>query len=375
MDTTLLNSESFWSDTALTAPAGLPPGFQSLTNLKNHVLFETSGSSGTPKWVALTKTALLSSAAAVNQHLHVTLDSCWGLSLPVHHVGGFGVAARAYNARCRFTVFEGRWEPAFYAYWLEESQVTHTSLVPTQVHDLVKAGLHAPSCLTAIVVGGGHLSIAIGQAARALGWPVLASYGMTESASQIATQNLDQLKMIYQPSPISILPIWKTLTSEASQLQISGPALFSGYVIIDKTRPYFSPRTSEWHTTSDRVLLDMDQLTPLGRADSLVKVLGELVDPEAIERELVNLSAGQLALGKFAIIAILDKRNEHVLVPVFETSLAISKAESILALYQNTAPGFRRLASSISIGSFPRSPLGKLLRNDLSALCTKILLG
>ena len=32
-------------------------------------------------------------AGAVNRHLAVGRDSCWGLALPVNHVGGFGVAA------------------------------------------------------------------------------------------------------------------------------------------------------------------------------------------------------------------------------------------------------------------------------------------
>ena len=75
---------------------------------------------------------------------------------------------------------------------LADRGVTHTSLVPTQVHDLVKADLRAPETLKAIVVGGGHLDAATGRLARTLGWPVLASYGMTEAASQIATQTLER---------------------------------------------------------------------------------------------------------------------------------------------------------------------------------------
>lgn len=375
MDATLLSSESFWDDVTLAAPAGLPQDFPSLPELESHVLFETSGSSGKPKWVALSKTALFASAKAVNDHLQVTPHSCWGLSLPTHHVGGFGVCARAYAAKCRLETFEIRWEPSAYVRWLEDVQVTHTSLVPTQVHDLVKTGLRTPETLTAIVVGGGHLDALTGQAARNLGWPVLASYGMTEAASQIATQTLQQLQAPYQPSPIPVLSIWKTQISETSLMRISGPALFSGYVTSDNAEWHFSPRDSEWHTTSDRVLLDSNEITPLGRADSLVKVLGELVDPEAIERELVVLSAGALILGEFAVVAIPDERAGHLLVPIFESLSEISKVQSALTNYQNIVPGFRRLASPVSIGQFPRSPLGKLLRSELTTVCAKIVIG
>lgn len=371
MDSTLLSSDSFWSDITLAAPAGLPQDFPSLPELENHVLFETSGSSGKPKWVALSKAALLASASAVNEHLLVTSRSCWGLSLPTHHVGGFGVCARAYDAKCKLKIFEKRWEPVAYFHWLEKFHVTHTSLVPTQVHDIVKAGLQAPKTLTAIVVGGGHLDELTGQTARDLGWPVLASYGMTEAASQIATQTLAQLSTPYQPSPIPVLPIWNTRISESSLLQISGPALLSGYVTSDTVRWNFSPRDSGWYTTSDRAVVDSHGITPLGRADSLVKVLGELVDPEAIEREVVDLSDGKLMLGEFAVVAIPNERAGHLLVPIFESPSEISRAQPVLTIYQNTAPGFRRLTSPVSIDHLPRSPLGKLLRPELAILCAK----
>ena len=353
MDASLLTSEEFWSE-----PVSVTP------ELTGHVLFETSGSSGVPKSVAISKPALLVSAAAVNRHLAVTRDSCWGLVLPLHHVGGFGVAARAYEAGCRLQEFAQRWEPGIFRAWLETAGVTHTSLVPTQVHDLVKANLTAPTTLQAIVVGGGHLEPATGQAARDLGWPVLASYGMTEASSQIATQTLDSLKQPYQSAPIPLLPIWEARVSADGLLEISGPALFSGYVTDGK----FTPRETAWHTTSDRVLLENRAITPLGRADTLVKILGELVDPEAIERELISLSEGQLVPGTFAVIAIPDERAGNALVPVFEASVSLQVIDSTLALYEQQALGFRRLRSAAIVQDFPRSELGKLRRNELAAI-------
>jgi len=239
-------------------------------------------------------------------------------------------------------------------------------LVPTQVHDLVKAALRAPETLTAVVVGGGHLDAATGRLARALGWPVLASYGMTEGASQIATQTLEQLREIYQPAPIPLLPIWSAEISSHGLLRLSGPALFSGYVMLEEERGKFFPRESMWHVTSDHVTLD-DGITPLGRADTLVKVLGELVDPEAIERELATLSDGKLTPGTFAIVALPDERAGNVLVPVFESSCEGSAARSALLAYEKGAPGFRRLQPPAFIKKIPRSALGKLLRKELAA--------
>ncbi len=361
MDTALLTTQRFWDDPAPFAATDLPD----LPELRGHVLFETSGSSGTPKWIVLSKAALLTSAEAVNHHLGVTRESCWGLALPPHHVGGFGVAARAFAAGCAFREFGRRWDAAAFAAWLAENHVTHSSLVPTQVHDLVAARLNAPSELRAIVVGGGHLNPETGRAARSLGWPVLASYGMTEAASQIATQDPASLTDIYQPAPIPLLPIWQAELSPDGLLRIAGPALFSGMLVRQNETWSFEPRAAEWHETSDRVELEGGLLTPLGRADLRVKVMGELVDLEMIERELVELSEGRLAPGTFAVVALPDDRAEHALLPVFDESVDREMITSVLSAYADAAPGFRRLLTAARLPELPRSPLGKPRRREI----------
>jgi O-succinylbenzoic acid--CoA ligase len=282
----------------------------------------------------------------------------------LRHVGGFGVAARAHVAGCGLASFNGRWNPCIYQKWLEDHHVTHTSLVPTQVHDLAAAGLRAPECLRAVVVGGGHLDAATGRAARALGWPVLASYGMTEAASQIATQELAGLTGVYEPAPLPLLPIWKAQVDDDGRLLIAGGALFSGTMEKQDGVWEFKRLSSSWYLTSDRARLEHSRITPLGRSDSLVKVLGELVDVAEIERELLALADGALAPGAFIVAAIPDARTGHALVPVFESSAAAS--EKILAIYNAQAAGPRRLRPHVVLSSFPRSALGKPLRQQIS---------
>lgn len=311
------------------------------------------------------KQALLASAAAVNRHLEATASSCWGLVLPLHHVGGFGVAARAYQAGCRLETLDGRWDAGAFASWVGDRGVTHTSLVPTQVHDLVAGGHRAPDCITAIVVGGGCLDERTGGAARALGWPVLASYGMTEACSQIATQKLCTLDDSYSSAPLPLLPIWQVRTGADQRLSLSGPALFCGYVVRNESDWIFQPRDGEWFESADRVAIGEGGLTPLGRADLLVKVLGELVDPEMIERELMEISGGKLGSGSFAVVAVPDARAEHVLVPVFDDGVDAEMVSSALTEYHRRAPGFRRLREAVFLKSFPRSPLGKPRRAEI----------
>jgi acyl-CoA synthetase (AMP-forming)/AMP-acid ligase II len=147
-------------------------------------------------------------------------------------------------------------------------------------------------------------------------------------------------------------------------LSIAGPALFSGYIADGK----FLRREAEWHVTSDRAAIDEGMITPLGRADSRVKVLGELVDPEAIERELIEISEGKLAAGTFAVIAVPNQRAGNLLVPVYQSEIDSSVMESVLSAYAAKAPGFRRLQPAAMVEKFPQSELGKLRRKELTTL-------
>src|SRR3954451_12248553 len=146
-------------------------------DLDAHVFVATSGSTGDIKLVALSKRAILASAAAVNDRLEVTKRDVWAAVLPPFHVGGLGVYARCHLAGARAMTMP--WDPRAFA----ESEATIASLVPAQVHDLIAAGLTPSKALRAILVGGGIFNIERGA------WPTLPSYGMTECCSTIAIED------------------------------------------------------------------------------------------------------------------------------------------------------------------------------------------
>lgn len=328
------------------------------------IYFQSSGSTGEPKWIGLSREALQVSAAAVNAHLQVDSSSCWVLALPLHHVGGFGVAARTWQAGCRIECYRGKWDAVAFTAWLKECAGTHLSLVPTQVHDLVSAKLCAPSSLRAIVVGGGILPEKTGRAARELGWPVLASYGMTEAGSQIATQGLELLERPYITGPLELLPCWEARTDDAGRILIHGAALFSGTLKEEAGAWKYEERRSEWFASSDLGHVAGRSLSIAGRADTLVKILGELVDPLAVEQELLALAGA--APGTAAVVAVPDPRAGQVLVLVHEIVTPAPSWPAVLERYHAACPGFRRITGVIGIESLPKSPLGKVRRGALS---------
>ncbi len=364
MDRSSFLSQSFWEDTTNCVLAGGLDVIPDLGDCRGTVIFKTSGSTGAPKWVVHEKRSMLVSARAVNAWLDVDRTSKWGLALPIDHVGGFSILARVFQAGCGLSELEGKWDVGRFHRWISDEEVTHVSLVPTQVHDLVASGLSSPESLRVVVVGGGRLSETLGQAARDLGWPVLASYGMTEAGSQIATQSIADIDSPFQTGNLEILPIWQVTADADERLMISGDALFRGYLFEEDGGVRFEPVSLKAFLTNDRGVVSENRLELLGRMDALVKVLGVLVDIEAVERRFLEVAAGRVKAESFAVIALPDPRKEYVLVAVFEGEIPTACIDE----YQQVAPGLEKFEECRCIDEFPRSTLGKIRRGELEEM-------
>lgn len=325
------------------------------------ICLATSGSEGRPKMAVLSRQAILYSAGAVNRYCGITENDTWLGGLSTFHVGGIGIYARAFLSGSR--VIPMKWND-----WSRDGQAflaacggdaTLTSLTPVHLHDLVSAKIRAPRSLRGVFIGGGALAADLAHRARDLGWPLWTTYGMTEACSQVATS------LEGDPVNLPVLPHWEAKTGEDGLLCLRGPALMEGFF---RLRPAVSGLW-EWtsgrdedgfYRTSDRVELRHGILTPLGRADRCLKILGEVVSLEKLE-QLFALAAQREAIvwaepderrGSRLHCAVEGPENEAMRGELMKSNAAL--------------PPFERVESFVFREEFPRTLSGKINRRAVS---------
>lgn len=323
----------------------------------------TTGDSGLGRLVVLSKKALLTSAAAVNERFSAGSQDVWMKTLPTFHVGGLGIYARAYLSGSQ--VIEStlpRWEPLPFLEELKASKATLLSLVPTQLYDFVAAGVRAPVNLRAVVVGGGKLSADLHERARRLGWPIHASYGLTECCSQVATA--------LSPDDPRLMPLRhvEVRLGEKERIEIRSEALLTGWIEFLSDEAKFSdPKVEDWFLTEDRGALNADgSLTALGRVVDFVKIGGEGVSLVRLEEKFTVLKERFFNERDAAVLAAYDERLGAKIVVLSEAENEALKA--LIEQFNQEVLPFERIRSVHVLQGLPRSSLGKLLRGQALAL-------
>jgi len=314
-------------------------------DLPAHVWVATSGTTGSLKLTALSKRALLASAAAVNRFVGADESDVWCRVLPSFHVGGLGIEARAHLSGAR--VIPMAWEAVLFA---SLNDMTLASLVPAQVSDLVSARLEPPPALRAIIVGGGALRPDLYASARALGWPVLPSYGMTETCSQVATATPEGPELI-------LLDHVEARVGEGGRLAFRGSSLLTGY---GTAGGFVDPKTDGWFVTEDVGSVEGRVLRVAGRRGDFVKVGGESVDLGRLDAILAAV-AGTHA----GVVAMEDARLGHVIHLAVDETVA---GETVVAAFNERVHPFERARRVHRVAEIPRSTLGKLQRAQLQAM-------
>lgn len=234
------------------------------------LVVETSGSTGAPKRVLLSRRAVLASARATTARLGA--EGRWLLALPPTYVAGLMVLVRSLVAgRDPLVVGDGSVARAL-STGGEGPQLC--SLVPTQLARLLEDPAEAAALarLHTVLLGGGPIPAGLRERAAAAGVRVVATYGSAETCGGC----------VYDGVPLDGVGL--AIGADA-RVRLAGPTLFDGY--LDDPELTAASLVDGWFLTSDAGRIDDDgRLQVLGRLDDVVVSGGVNVPGPAVAARL-----------------------------------------------------------------------------------------
>jgi o-succinylbenzoate---CoA ligase len=299
------------------APRAVAPG--------TAVVVTTSGSTGVPKSVVLSRSALTASALATAERIG---SGAWLLALPASYVAGLQVLVRAIVAGREPALLSGVFTPQAFAsaaLMMSSSRggervPTYTSLVPAQLIKLLDAAESDATVLTAlrsferIMIGGQALAPVVRERAEASGIRLVRTYGSSETSGGC----------VYDGVPLSGVG----LRIVDGEVQVSGPTLADGYLDDpERTDAAFrrDPDGTRWYRTGDHGLIDDGVLRVQGRIDNVIVSGGINVSLDRVERAV----RGVAGLHEAVVVGVDDERWGEASVVVAVRAEALRRSEAV----------------------------------------------
>ena len=248
----------------------------------------TSGTTGQPKGVRLTRDNLVASAVGSAYRLGVEADDRWLVCLPMYHMGGLAPLVRS-TLSGTTTVVLRSFDAEATAAAVDDYGITGVSLVPTMLTRLLDAGWRPSKSLRFVLLGGAPASPDLVERALDRGVPVYPTYGLTETASQVATatpadleDDSDTVGRPLRGTAVTVLGDDGGVCDpgETGELVVDGPTVTPGYLDDEQTAAAFDDRG--FHTGDLGYADDDGRLWVVGRVDDAIVTGGENVHPARV---------------------------------------------------------------------------------------------
>lgn len=264
------------------------------------VLLASSGTTGTPKIMALSKAQLLANARLIAENHGFTRDDRGFNPLPLWHINAEVVGVLASLQAGSTLLLDDRFHRTGFWKAVDDHRVTWINAVPAIISRLLvlQEGESVAPRLRFVRSASAPLSPSLMRAFEALaGVEVIESYGMTEAASQICANPLGGARRsgsVGRPVGVEVSVVsslkGREVKLEAGQvglIKIKGPTVIDAYESAEYADRFDA---DGWLRTGDLGYFDADGfLFLVGRSDDVINRGGEKIYPQEIEDVLATI--------------------------------------------------------------------------------------
>lgn len=333
----------------------------------------TSGTTGNPKGVVQCFSNHLASALATQENMKITETDCWLCSVPLFHISGLSIIIRQLVLGCSLRLYS-KFEAKTVTEDLAEGRGTVISVVAVMLRELLE---HYPkngysSVFKAMLLGGGPISPKALEKCESYGVPVIQSYGMTETCSQVVALSFeDAAKKIGSAGrPLTGMAI-KIIDANEKQLAPNnvGEILLKGKNVV---RRYLNGEQWQtvkwtldgWFKTGDMGYLDEDgYLYLVSRLSELIISGGENIYPTEIEHVLQEFPG----VKEVAVVGEPDEKWDAVPVAYIVGAPSIT-IEMINAFAKQYLAKYKLPKRVYLCHSLPKTASGKLAKHRLTTI-------
>ena len=321
----------------------------------------TSGSSGPPKALGFTRDTFAASASAVASRLGLGPGDRWGLCLSQAHIGGLSLVVRAVMTGASVRLWPS-FDAGAVARAILAGEVTHLAIVPVMLRRILARldGRPVPASLRCVLVGGAAAPRALLDRAWTAELPVATTWGMTETASQVATA---PLVLARQDPGTAGRPLRgvEVRQGPGGALHVRGPTLASAVLRGPGATPRPLPTDPHgWFATRDLGRVDTDGLVWIeGRAGAIIVSGGLNVSPVEVEQVIEALPGVREAV----VLGLPDEEWGQVVAAVVEADPAAVTAGDVDRHCRELLVRGRCPTRTLVVDELPRTWTGKVMRS------------
>lgn len=302
---------------------------------------ETSGSTGIPKQIEITRSQMITSARMTEKALGLKPHATSLVCLDTKYIAGKMMLVRSFVTDMQIIALEPSSNPL--SQLPPDVRIDFAAFVPFQLYTTMIENPEKLDQVNKAIVGGGKVNPELSQKLQQASCKLFETFGMTETVSHIALRKLNGDP---KAEHFEALPGVSLSVDERGCLVIEAPFL-----------------AKEIHTNDLVKLLDSSHFKWLGRWDNVINTGGAKVIPEEVESALKKLFDEMSWTHRFFIAGLEDKILGHKVCLVIEGDQMPPPVVNLLKVkIKEQVPRFEVPKDILFIKKFIETETGKINR-------------